>query len=304
MKIITLMPFRNEEHFLKTSIPSAYEISDEIICINDKSNDKSKKVAKELGAIVYDNSKDNELGSIENEVRNSLLNLGRDHKGTHFIFLDADEALSSNLKDNIQTISDLQPGQSLELLWLAMWKSLTRFKNDKSVWANNFKDFIYCDDINLKFENKIFKNLNYKSYDVAWPTHPARTPSQNKIRFGINTGAILHYQFSNWEAFQLKQCWYRCSELIQNNGTNHTEINNKYKITLEEDNLKTNFFNQFKTKKVPIFLYEDIILPDLNEIYNQYLWRLEQIQNWFNLFGKEYFKDLDIWHVDSINNID
>ena len=68
------MPFRNEEHFLKTSIPSAYEISDEIICINDKSNDKSKKVAKELGAIVYDNSKDNELGSIENEVRNSLLN--------------------------------------------------------------------------------------------------------------------------------------------------------------------------------------------------------------------------------------
>ena len=95
MKFITLMPFRNEEHLLKTSIPSAYEISDEIICINDKSN-LSKSVATDLGAIVYDNTKKNEFGSIENEVRNNLLNL----EGTweHILFLDADEAISSNFR--------------------------------------------------------------------------------------------------------------------------------------------------------------------------------------------------------------
>ena len=86
MKFITLIPFRNEEHFLKTSIPSAYEISDEIICINDKSDDLSRETAIKLGATVYDNTKNHEYGSIENEVRNNLLNLGREHGGTHFLF--------------------------------------------------------------------------------------------------------------------------------------------------------------------------------------------------------------------------
>ena len=79
--------------------------------------------------------------------------------------------------------------------------------------------------------DNFFKN-DYKKYDVAWPTHPTRTPSKNKIRHDIEKGAVLHYQFSNWESFQLKQCWYRCSEFIQSNGTNHKEINHKYRITL------------------------------------------------------------------------
>ena len=65
MKFITLMPFRNEEHLLKTSIPSAYEISDEIICINDKSKDLSKSVATDLGAIVYDNTKKMNLAQLK-----------------------------------------------------------------------------------------------------------------------------------------------------------------------------------------------------------------------------------------------
>jgi len=78
MKIITLLPFRNEEHFLKTCLTSVSEVTDEIICINDKSTDNSKQVAIELGAKVYDNTEKNEFGSIENQVRESLLNLGRE----------------------------------------------------------------------------------------------------------------------------------------------------------------------------------------------------------------------------------
>ena len=303
MKIITLIPFRNEEHFLKTAIPSVYEISDEIVCINDKSTDNSKNVAIDLGAKVFDNTVKNEFGSIENDVRNSLLMLGREHKGTHFIFLDADEALSSNFKNNLEVLKDLKPGDSLELLWLAIWKSLDRYKVDRSVWSSNYKDFIYFDDTKLKFEQKTFKNPDYKKFDIAWPTHPPRTPGTNKIRMGIDTGAVLHYQFSNWESFQLKQCWYRCSEFIQSNGTNHKQINDKYKITLEEDGIITNILNKFKTKKIPNYIYDDINLPDIEKIYSQSAWRLNQIENWFKEFGKEYFLELDIWHLQSINDL-
>ena len=181
MKIITLITFRNEQYFLKTPILSVSNITDEIVCINDKSTDNSKQVAENLGATVYDNTKANELGSTENEIRNSLLNLGREHKGTHFIILDADEALTSNFKNNMHLVNELTPGASIELQWLAMWKSLKRFKDDKSVWSNSFKDFIYCDDTKLNLSNFKFKNKDYKKHDIAWPTHPQEHPELVKL---------------------------------------------------------------------------------------------------------------------------
>lgn len=297
------MPFRNEEHFLKTSIPSVYEFSDEIICIDDKSVDSSYKVAKELGAVVYRNTEKNELGSIENEVRNNLLDLGRQHGGTHFLFLDADEAVSSNFKKNMSIVNSLEPGQSLEFMWLALWKNLYRYKSDKSVWSSNYKDFIFKDDSKSSFKTKVFKNKDYKNFDVAWPTHPERTPSENKLRVKPNIGAILHFQFSNWDAFQLKQCWYRCAELIQSDGNNYDQINKKYKITLENENFINSFINLFKTTPLNNELYNQIKMPDLDEIYKQSSWRLDQIKDWFESFGKDYFNKLDIWHVNSIKNL-
>ena len=119
----------------------------------------------------------------------------------------------------------------------------------------------------------------------------------------LKKGAVLHYQFSNWEAFQLKQAWYRCSELIQNDGKKHDEINSKYKITLEESNYLNDFKNIFKTSKIPSYLFDDVHQPDLEKIYNQSAWRLNQIQKWFDTFGKEYFQDLDIWHLDNIKKL-
>ena len=56
---------------------------------------------------------------------------------------------------------------------MSIWKSLDRYKNDKSVWTNNYKDFVF--DKSLNFEQKQFKNQNYKKFDVSWPTHPANS---------------------------------------------------------------------------------------------------------------------------------
>ena len=67
-------------------------------------------------------------------------------------------------------------------MWLAMWKSLIRYKEDKSVWSSNYKDFIYRDDKKNMIKNKTFDNKDYKKYDVAWPTHPERTPGKKKVR--------------------------------------------------------------------------------------------------------------------------
>jgi hypothetical protein len=44
-------------------------------------------------------------------------------------------------------------------------------------------------------------------------------------------------------------------------------------------------------------------LPNVDKIYDQGIWRLEVIEDWFATFGVDYFKDLDIWHVKEIADL-
>ena len=47
-----------------------------------------------------------------------------------------------NLKNNIDKIANLNKGEKLRMHWVALWKRYDRYKNDKTVWSNNYKDFI------------------------------------------------------------------------------------------------------------------------------------------------------------------
>jgi glycosyltransferase involved in cell wall biosynthesis len=283
MKIITLIPFKNEAAFLQTSISSVKPFSDEIIVIDDNSTDESCEIAKKLGAFVYNNNDLIDYGWSELSIRRKLLNLGREHGGTHFVCLDADEAISSNFKNNLKIIESLKPGEKILMQWLAMWKSLYDFRDDSSVWSNNFKDFIFFDDGKVDFPD-------------VW-MHTQRTPGVDCGHYKIpqNIGAVLHFQFSHWDYFQIKQSWYRCSELIKFNGNDKYSINVKYKITLDDNN--------FFVNKVKESLISEIIFPELDEIYKQSNWRLIQIESWFRKYGINFFDGIDIWHVKEIIEI-
>ena len=51
-------------------------------------------------------------------------------------------------------MSQLEPGEKVRMQWLALWKSCTHFRNDYTVWSNNFKDFIVRDDPSLDYTYK------------------------------------------------------------------------------------------------------------------------------------------------------
>jgi len=285
MKIITLITFKNEKHFIKTCINSVKPFSDEIITINDSSDDGSDEIATDLGAKVFNNNDFLDYGWSELSIRKKLLNLGRDYGGTHFICLDADEAISSNFKNNIEILNTLSPGQKISMQWLAMWKSTTKYRNDHSVWSNNFKDFIFFDDGKM-------------DYPDVW-MHTPRTPGENNPStvklVPKEVGCVLHFQFSNWEAFQIKQSWYRCSELIKfGRGSLHS-INSKYSITLDD---KNTILSDLESS-----YYSDVILPTTELVSDQTIWRLNQISEWFGKYGSDFFSGLDIWHVDKISQL-
>ncbi len=287
MKIIALLPFKNESHVLPSYLSSVVPVTNKIIAIDDGSTDDSAKIMKEAGAEVHFWNKDRmKFGWAELGIRQTLLELGREAGGTHFIVLDADETFTSPfLKVYNKVFQQLEPGQRVLMQWLAMWKSVDHYKDDSSVWSNNYKDFIFRDD----------RTNDYPKIWMHTPRTPGKFANQNyDLTLNPKYGAVMHFQFSNWDMFQIKQCWCRMSEYIKDPHLVQS-INTKYKITLDSDSTVTALPENWKTGIVfPKFDYSD----DLSSF-----WRLSEIEAWFKVHGVSFFRDLEIWHVPQICKI-
>ena len=116
MKIIALLPFKNEEWCLPSYLHNTNKIVDEIIAIDDGSTDNSKKILEDAGAKVYssENLINFNSGWSEGSIRAELLKLGREADGTHFVCLDADESFTNPLVENFkELIPQLEPGEKM-----------------------------------------------------------------------------------------------------------------------------------------------------------------------------------------------
>jgi len=279
MKIIALLPFKNEERFLPTYVSGMLHLVDAIIAIDDGSTDKSVDILSRLCGdkiTIYNNDKLTDVAWKEHHIREKLLELGRQAGGTHFVCLDADEAFTGNTKNKFKKLlSSMGPGQKLSLQWLANWKSFDHYRDDSSIWSNNYKDFVVCDSPGI-------------SYDYVW-LHVGRTPggntSETLLRVNPKYAAVHHFQFSDFESFQMKQAYLRASELI-NGGVSTQNINQKYSITLDS--------NDVKVTACPQEWMTGIVLPKLDQ---QSSWRKDAVYGYFKKHGPEFFEPLNIWHV-------
>ena len=297
MKIIALLPFKNEEWVLPSYLYNTTKIVDEIISIDDGSIDSSAKILKDAGAKVYssDKLKNFNSGWSEGSIRAELLRLGREAGGTHFVCLDADETFTNPLIDNFkELLPQLQPGEKMALQWLALWKSYTHYRHDSTVWSNNWKDFVVYDHPSLSYNSGQHMHLG------RTPSSPSDINNESWRRLENEFGAVMHYQFSVYNNFQLKQSWLRCSELIQK-PNQHQTINQTYGITLLDDNVGL--------AKMPNEWYNEIPLPDVPNFDSEWNEKcflradlLPGIYKYFEDYGVEYFEPLDIWHIPQLKN--
>ena len=297
MKVIALLPFRNEEWCLPSYLHNTTKIVDEIIAIDDGSIDNSVKILEDAGAKVYSSEKLIKFNSgwSEGSIRAELLKLGREAGGTHFVCLDADETFTNPLVENFQELlPQLQPGEKMSLQWLALWKSYSSYRHDATVWSNNWKDFVVCDDPSLSY------NHNQHMHVGRTPASVSDVNNESWRRLENEHGAVMHFQFSAYNNFQLKQCWLRCSELIQE-PYNSQGINIKYSITLLEQNVGL--------EEMPKSWYDKIVLPKVENFDPE--WKdssfvradlLPGIYEYFEDYGVEFFENLNIWHVPQLRN--
>ncbi|MFA5879705.1 MAG: glycosyltransferase family 2 protein [Candidatus Margulisiibacteriota bacterium] len=280
MKIITLIPIKNEDWILDYTLKNISKFSDYIIVADQMSEDKSREICKKYEKVIL---LDNKEKFHSNKVRWQMLDAARNFEGNNFIFsIDADEFISPLIKEKLIKIqNNIYPGTTISFQWIQLCEPFGYYRND-GVWKNSFKPIAFWDN----------RKMNYIKQQVA-NDHVGRVPYDKSYpNIKIEGYPLLHLQFAASKKTQIRQAWYRCSELILENKSPR-KINHFYRETYDES----------KAIKLPLRKewLKEIELPDnLNTIYSK--WRTKQIFEWFDEYGIEKFEPLQIWHIPELHD--
>lgn len=286
-KIVALLQIRNEENIIEQCLRALALYADAIIVLDDASTDNTKAIVQLLAEelrikkILTRKISSRENGSESGNCQ-TLLEAGREIGGTHFIVLDADEMLTANCMHNNflrNKILSLKPGEKINMCLINLWRSPQHYRFDKSIWTWQYGGIIFCDNGTCSYNDswlhssRIPTNLFGKTYTIPGYKH-----------------GFLHFQFVNWQNLLVKQAWYRCLERVRQPQKSVTAINARYAPSKDETNLRVS--------SSPIEWFEGYDFFDPTVYEKPVKWREEQVAEWFKQYGKDYFKDLDIWDID------
>jgi len=272
MKTIVLIPTRNEEWILESTLKNTSPYVDLIIVADQSSTDRTVEICGKFSNVKVINNPNEEHS---NKVRWLLLEEARkEGSGNLIICIDADEAISPKAIEEMKNASP-KPGDVFKFKWIQLWRSNHEYM-EEGVWKNNFKIIAFVDG-----------NENEYKKDFVINDHTTRVPDTNIGKVFDVSYPLLHFHFVAWRRTELKQVWYRCTELIAGKR-NAKRINNTYRVTLMSDSVVG--------KPVPKEWTEGLVLPtNLENTTSE--WHLIEIKGFFDKYGIEFFEGLQIWHV-------
>jgi len=283
MKIIVLMPVKNEEWILEKTLKAASLFADHIIVADQNSTDRTLEICKKFKKVEVLVNKN--LGLHQSKARQVLLDKARDYGGNNILIaLDADELFTANCLDDKtfwSSVKALKPGQSVMLQWIMLWRSSNEYREDNSIWSNSWKHFIFRDDGISSFSDK--------------PTSEPRMPEKfTKSYIRYKNVKVLHYQFVDWERMLAKQRRYRIYDYLnQPTFFNALKVNQRYYFTKDE--------RHCRLKKIMPVWTDKWIKHNINFNFNSgkdFYWYDEDILKFLKKYKAKRFKWLDIWDID------
>jgi len=283
VKIIVLIPVRNEEWILEKSLKAVSLLADHIVVGDQNSIDRTPEICKKFSKVIYLINPEEYPG--KKNRRQILLDKARElfGKGNIIFCLDADEIPTANILEDSSwkdSLESLKIGQSIMLEWVNLWRNPKKYCYDKSVWKKSFRYFIFKDD----------GKTNYTLGNV----HESRIPNAflgDYLKY--NKVKIMHFHFVLWNRMLSKQQHYRIMEKRVFPKKSFLAINARYWATKDERNMilkdvPNSWLEGWRNKGINL----DNFLE--NELY----WFDTEILQDFKKYGTKYFKWLDIWDID------
>ena len=278
MKIIALLPVKNEAWVIEHTLASLSGFCDVILVNDQRSTDRTREVAAGFPKVVWI---DSAASKICEEARWQLWDVARDYEGTNLLWCtDADELVSPPL---VRAFLDqhqprLSGGTVVDCLYCHFWNSPARYRTGLGgAYAPHFKPVAIVDD----------RRANYDR-SRALPLHEERVPIvAGAPRLRADSVPVLHLQWLLPNRSQMRQAWYRCRELMQGERT-AADINETYSRTLPE--------YYVPIAPVPPGWLDGVTLPDI-AVDAEPPWQENEILAWFDERGVASFEPLEIWHV-------
>ena len=208
MKIIGMMPVRNEEHILGFSARVALEWVDELVVLLHECTDGSLGIAQHL---AYDDGPGGRVEIItvdgswdEMRHRQQMLDLARRNGATHLAIIDADEVLTANLLPTIRQTIELCPRQSLLEVPLYNLRGGVDRYHQNGTWGQRIVSLAFPDDERLgwsgdQFHSRVPGPLTLRAY--------------RPIQQGM--GGVLHFWGASERRLAAKHRYYKIVERLK-----------------------------------------------------------------------------------------
>lgn len=232
MKLVALMPVRNEEWILRLSLRVALSWCDAVVVLDHASDDATPSIIRELGRefpgrVVNLHTPDPCWAEMEH--RQHLLDSGRRAGGTHFALVDADEIITANLRPFIRKmVGDLLPAQALDVPMVPVWGDLEHYRSDDCIWSRSMLTLAFADAPELHWVNA------EDGY-----AHHHRAPYGIDLRIPKHTPGVMHLQFADMHRLRAKHALYKMQELLRWPGREPVaDVDATYSQALDETGMK------------------------------------------------------------------
>lgn len=277
MKIIVIMPVKNEAWILPYTLKNFSDFADHIIIADQRSIDKTEEICNQFPKVKLIN---NPYDGYTNEVRFMLLDEARKIEGNNIIVqLDADEFINPDfVKEIHETVKNSNGVVAFRSEWLQLYYNDNSYRVD-GVWKDNYKHFAFFDDRKIDYNRDKITN-----------EHINRIPNISNTK--TLSLPILHVQSLAIKRCEIKQALYMCTERVD--GWNPRKTNNRYSIS--------QFSNNVKTSQIKNEWRNNIKLPNLEDYATYDSTKLDDIFKLFDEKGVEHFEPLNIWHTEELRD--
>jgi hypothetical protein len=279
VRVIALLPIKNEAWVLEHTLACLSSFCDVVLVNDQQSQDRSREIGRRFPKVVWIDSPESQICE---QARWRLWDVARQYDGTNLLWCtDADELVSPRLAGRFVHQAQLGAGTVIDCLYCHSWNGPTRYRTGLGQYTPYWKPVAIVDD----------RRVDYDRSRVL-PLHEERVPvSPDSPRIRAEGVPILHLQWLLPKRSQMRQAWYRCREWIHG-GRSAATINDFYSITLPS------FYVQ--TAPIPLDWLEGVTLPG-TDIDAEPSWQEAEIIGWFDDRGVEFFEPLEIWHVPALH---
>jgi len=210
MRLVCLMPVRNEAWCLGLSARAVLEWVDHLVVLDHASTDPTPAILWELdklypGKLTVLNEDDPQWNEMAHRQR--LLEECRRQGATHIVYVDADEVLTGNLLPRIRGLVECtQPGLILQLPWLSMRGSIARYEVS-GPWARCDVSVAFADDPRWHWTARQGYDFHHR--------HPMGIPFAAYKPLRRHEGGLMHLQFVSDRRLKAKQYLYQLTERLR-----------------------------------------------------------------------------------------